>query len=188
MAEPVGVVADFELSEGAGEEVEGSLEFGAGGVDVLGGEDDSEDGGDVSIGAPCLGDGGMLGFGAVVTEEPSAQLFADEPDCAGVGDEPVEDRVAFGFAGLGEALAHDGDGRGVVEPGLELEDPVGGVAWFPDSAPSGEGSGEFVDVGFGVAAIDADGVEFEQFAGEVYVVSSGVVLVVVEEVHHRGVV
>ena len=166
--------------DGADEEIDGGFDFGAVGEvgeEEAAGEHVAEDGLDFPL--------GFEEFGGVVVDDFLWRVGVDEFAEEFVGDAAwaggvVEDEVDDGFIVEFSSLAEDGFFAVVELLGVEF-----GVVAF--DAPAGEGAGDFLDVLLGVVA-DAEGEEFHEFAGVVFVGFAFAVLFAVEPDEHGGVV
>lgn len=114
-------------------------------------------------------DGVEGGFARVGCDETPAEFEGEVSRGGWVCGEDFEDAIDVGLAETGRnGLAEDGFGSVVVGVGIEFaaafaEEGVG------THGPSGEAAGDFHDVELGVAAVDAERVEFEEFARVVFI-------------------
>ena len=80
--------------------------------------------------------------------------------------EPFERTLAFGVAVFLHVLAEPIDRAGLML--ARIEDESAALLWLVDG-PAGHDFGEIGDVGLRVSAIDADSVEFHDFAAVIFV-------------------
>ena len=112
---------------------------------------------------------------ADVGDEMSVELERDKPSASRVFKQDFDKAFAIDRA----FLAEDGFAAFIVHAVVEFEIVV-------VDEVAGQSAGALLDVVFGVVAF-AEGEQFHQFAGEVFVGTLLAVLVVVEELDHRGV-
>ncbi len=187
--------ATAEFGEGHAEAVGGVSHAGAvlcgNGADFVGGKLGVEGGAFEEIEGGVAGGTGFI-FGGIEVVEVGKGLFHAFIDVF-VAGEPL-----IGFGSLegdgGGLVENDVDDVGTVEVAAVAEEVFDAVIVFlgveeeavSGVGPTGEGAGGFLDVLFGVVA-DAEGEEFHEFAGVVFVGSGFFVLVVVEVFEHGGV-
>jgi hypothetical protein len=106
-------------------------------------------------------------LGRIVGAERSRELEGNVPSGLGASRQVPQHGLSLLDPVLGVAHAQNGLGAGLVPSRIEHE--AAGVVSGPRDRPARQNAGEGGDVGLAVAAVDADGVKLEDFAGVVLV-------------------
>src|ERR1035441_3868423 len=106
----------------------------------------------------------------IIADETDGEFTGEEMRGGRAGGEHVEQLAAFQFAVVLELLTHDLFGSGLVAVSVKFE--FAGTGGAVDG-PSGENARHLRDVGLGVAAVDAQSVQFHKLTSVVFIEALG---------------